>query len=696
MHIDIRCLFTYIMYAIHTFVDILICLGLPLGISGQHTVLSPVDPVGWEGEPLTLTCESSAEDVVGFGWNSRNRSDSSWFHLVAIIYNDVANLTCAFPAAEWAPNAALFDYNCILRTKHSLTLKNLTFDNRWDEWVCRSYSPTIESSHVNVSVLVPVKLVNIEQPTVDTLRIIENSSYTFVCMVMRSLPAASVLWYHDNKTPGLPADDVTLTSRALVTTEEILNADSTFKTTSCMDFQIFRSYHGVNLYCSASNRNDSRHVSNRNIFIDVLYGPQVELIPLFNIPEGNELSYKCGYIPGNPSEATFSWSRTSDDKHWNGQTLIINSTHRSDDDIYTCKVSNLMTTSENETQIGSDIKTMRVNVQYRSDVIEFYVDGLERKQSVIKAESELVTFVCTVDSNPGSTIELIKDNEVKHSVHDTNFIQFPTVRCTCWDAGVYSCRSSNQFNHDGPSVKNIELIITCSPRRMPGVRIQQTFSSPTHQNVTLSYRLFAYPVPKPWQFVWRRCPENDTCVDITLNITKFAASSSGLTCSLTVIGVKPEDYGTYTLTITNDIGNDLTEKFLLIREASPINESSSSTVGVAIGVSAAGFVVAVVAAISFFVVKRKYISSCPCKRSSGRNNQSSTNKVVEMAYFKRDQRHTTSVNTPDVSDAYDEVSTMEAFRYETLDINKIGTQTYVEIHSSGNDSQQQKPQLHQQ
>ncbi|WAR17220.1 hypothetical protein MAR_031814 [Mya arenaria] len=323
MHIDIRCLFTYIMYAIHTFVDILICLGLPLGISGQHTVLSPVDPVGWEGEPLTLTCESSAEDVVGFGWNSRNRSDSSWFHLVAIIYNDVANLTCAFPAAEWAPNAALFDYNCILRTKHSLTLKNLTFDNRWDEWVCRSYSPTIESSHVNVSVLVPVKLVNIEQPTVDTLRIIENSSYTFVCMVMRSLPAASVLWYHDNKTPGLPADDVTLTSRALVTTEEILNADN---------------------------------------------GPQVELIPLFNIPEGNELSYKCGYIPGNPSEATFSWSRTSDDKHWNGQTLIINSTHRSDDDIYTCKVSNLMTTSENETQIGSDIKTMRVNVQYRSDI----------------------------------------------------------------------------------------------------------------------------------------------------------------------------------------------------------------------------------------------------------------------------------------------------------------------------------------
>lgn len=70
------------------------------------------------------------------------------------------------------------------------------------------------------------------------------------CVVERALPAATLLWYTDNKTPNDLNDDIQIPAYQFVFQE---NIDKTFITTSKLTYIGKAEDNGINIYCRANN-----------------------------------------------------------------------------------------------------------------------------------------------------------------------------------------------------------------------------------------------------------------------------------------------------------------------------------------------------------------------------------------------------------------------------------------------------------
>ncbi|WAR04886.1 hypothetical protein MAR_020255, partial [Mya arenaria] len=208
-----------------------------------------------------------------------------------------------------------------------------------------------------------------------------------------------------------------------------------------------------------------------------------------------------------------------------------------------------------------------------SIVNDFYVTEYIGTFNVTQTENSNVTFTCTVDSNPLASINIRKDS---------------------------------------------------TPRRAPGLDIKMNLTARQHENTTLQYTVFAFPVPSPSQFVWKKCTSSKKCSTLSNISGKTEITTIGLSSNLTIFDIAIDDYGVYSISIDNGIGEALVEMIYLKQaEISHVKPQTSTIAG---GVTA-GILTVLGILVVILVLRRKYSVTCAFKftRKEGMNTVTTLN-----------------------------------------------------------------------
>lgn len=97
----------------------------------------------------------------------------------------------------------------------------------------------------------------------------------------------------------------------------------------------------------------------------------------------------------------------------------------------------------------------------KASIQDFLVEGQNGVTNVTKNENDTLRFICRVDSNPASLIEIKLNGYVKRSKHGAYQLTYEKVRLACDDTGFYSCIGKNDYNRVDESSRNITLNVRC-------------------------------------------------------------------------------------------------------------------------------------------------------------------------------------------------------------------------------------------
>ncbi|WAR06303.1 hypothetical protein MAR_021672, partial [Mya arenaria] len=287
--------------------------------------------------------------------------------------------------------------------------------------------------------------------------------------------------------------------------------------------------------------------------VAIQFGPKVDLPETYDILMDSVLNYSCSFIPGEPSQTSLYWTRSGDNRTWHSQFASISSVQKSDAGLYTCTAMNRMMPTGYPTRNGNE-----------SLVSDFHFTEHTGTVNVTKSEYSNATLTCTVDSNPPSTINIRKDDKMKKSVYNSIHMVYTIANLTCWDAGRYTCDGS-------------------TPRRSPDLDIKLNFTAKLHGKATLQYTVFAYPVPSPSQFVWKRCIRSENCSYLANLSGKTDVTTKGLSSNLTILDIDINDFGVYSISVDNGIGKELVEEMYLQPGGPPDSPTAFDVIEESIG-----------------------------------------------------------------------------------------------------------------
>ncbi|XP_060603838.1 synaptogenesis protein syg-2-like [Ruditapes philippinarum] len=322
--------------------------------------------------------------------------------------------------------------------------------------------------------------------------------------------------------------------------------------------------------CSAQNTmvpssGDTQTGSNSStVKINVLYAPEITTLDNQDIVAGSSVNVQCPIIKGNPNPTTFKWTRNGDNRTWSTQTLYIQNVSKNDDMMYTCTVQNIMRPTGSAHETGTDSGSFHLSVLYMASVTSFIVKGNQSSQlSVTVDEKADVQFICTVDSNPGSSIKIQLPDKTFYRKESTKTLIYNHTKATCLDTGVYTCSASNAYNLGKVSEKKLTLFVRCYPR--PLTPVKGNVNSALRIQSSFSFKGLAYPIPI---FTWYR--KQGTVWKELSNNTHTSISITGVDTNLTINNVSTSDYGEYQLKIENEI-DIFIQHYTLIPEDIPEN-----------------------------------------------------------------------------------------------------------------------------
>ena len=103
--------------------------------------------------------------------------------------------------------------------------------------------------------------------------------------------------------------------------------------------------------------------------------PSIKSMTTHDVLEGDLLSLDCPATEGNPTDTMYGWKRSSDNEQWLTRTLTLR-VHRTDDAVYTCTASNVMTPTGFEPVLGYANGTVHLNVQCKYNVCIYSIQGI--------------------------------------------------------------------------------------------------------------------------------------------------------------------------------------------------------------------------------------------------------------------------------------------------------------------------------
>ncbi|XP_052803305.1 synaptogenesis protein syg-2-like [Mya arenaria] len=326
-----------------------------------------------------------------------------------------------------------------------------------------------------------------------------------------------------------------------------------------------RSQTGVLSCLAENNMTHGYHVvkgsASGNISLNVLYPPKLQALPRKNALEGNGILIQCSYTVGNPMTTKSMITRTTDGQRWSGASHTFQSINRTDAGLYRCTVENSMDPTGAEMRAGSDTADFEINVWYKPSISRFEVSAFPNQNIVTINESERLSIVCEVTSNPNSTIRLKQTHMTIALMERDNVLglEYAIQNASCSDAAVYTCAAFNNYTDmERASSKDMQLFVRCSPRPSDShAHLRRNFTGTVHGNVTLSFMAVAYPPP---MFEWQKW--NGTSYNRVIGET-YNITSSDLFTSLTVLDIQVDDFVSYILKVSNGIQPYLREVFHL-------------------------------------------------------------------------------------------------------------------------------------
>ncbi|XP_046545506.1 hemicentin-2-like [Haliotis rubra] len=319
-----------------------------------------------------------------------------------------------------------------------------------------------------------------------------------------------------------------------------------------------------------------------DVTASVLNPPSISgLQPTQAVTEFSDLRIDCSTYttPGNPPTTSYTWTYGGSTVS-TGAVLDRRNISRSQGGDYTCTASNSQ---------GSDSGSVSVNVQYppsisglpptqtvteisnlRIDCSTYTTPGNppttsytwtydrasirtftanSESGSVTVNESDTVTLSCQVDSNPKSVIRLLNGSEELTRADNSLTATYRLESADCRQRGNYSCTATN--NIGAPATQRVELLVKCSPRLAETVAPQLKYASGLGGDVTVSVSVLAYPLPT---FTWSR--SISTSQDLTGSSSPV--SDISVTARLHLTNLQQQDFGDYSLTVDNGVGESVT------------------------------------------------------------------------------------------------------------------------------------------
>ncbi|WAR12619.1 NCHL1-like protein [Mya arenaria] len=269
------------------------------------------------------------------------------------------------------------------------------------------------------------------------------------------------------------------------------------------------------------------------------------------------------------------------------QTLNIANIDRTQDGYYRCTASNLMEPT------GCDVTIVNENTP--------------------------VTLYCQAQSNPLSTMSMLKQGQdlITHSYK--NDLEFTISKSVCEDEGTYQCRARNTHNTKA-DISSFTLFNVTSATGVPAV---------------LTFNLVAFPRPRVGDFLWEK---EYSALDVWHSVSNgtyinIIISADRLQTKLFFSSVKQVDFGYYRVHINNELGN-YTETFRL--------QAQGSSAGPVIG-GVGGSIAAIVAVtIVVVILRRKYAVNCNTVRK-----KDPVQTILDIMQIRKDGE-----NGPDKSHVY--------------------------------------------
>lgn len=76
-------------------------------------------------------------------------------------------------------------------------------------------------------------------------------------------------------------------------------------------------------------------------------------------------------------------------------------------------------------------------------------------------ENASVSFICVVDSNPGSRIEIQFLGKTLNEKENVKTLTYNNTGASCLDTGVYTCSATNEHNLGKSSERKLNLFVRC-------------------------------------------------------------------------------------------------------------------------------------------------------------------------------------------------------------------------------------------
>ncbi|KAL4221129.1 Nephrosis 1 [Mactra antiquata] len=464
-----------------------------------------------------------------------------------VIENTIATLSCSVKGGNPTP-ALTWNFTNFTPTNLSTITSNgnTTMTLTWNVSIthngtctCTSQQTVFHVENIDVALIVlypPSKPVFKENDTIvdEDIAIIEGNSTRIECTTDSQPAPDSYTW-----TGPAIIDKITIHTLNMHTVKKEDAGQYNCSVLNTMNQSIGEPVAGIN---------------NNVVNVVVLYAPLVAEMKNTSQLIETELNMSCQYTTGMPIETSIRWTRNIDTREWIDEPLYISSIKRNDSGYYFCNASNVMTqTGDNKSYIGHDTQSFYLDVLYEASVTSFTIDGFT-SHNVTVNESESVSFMCHVDSNPAAVTTLRNDSNIL-KINTSNIVEHNITQARCLDAGTYVCSARNEYNGENDSVNTLLLFVNCYPRTAE--EVDMNITSETNAPITLTLNFIAYPRPtvKWYQLV------NDSWT-LLENDNNYTIQSSTVQSNLTIQSVGIDDFTSYKVIVENELGE--MEQFYII------------------------------------------------------------------------------------------------------------------------------------
>ncbi|XP_052807070.1 hemicentin-1-like isoform X2 [Mya arenaria] len=371
-------------------------------------------------------------------------------------------------------------------------------------------------------------------------------------------------------------------------------------------------------FCNASNTMNTTHgrtVVGRNVssfYLDIMYPPKItNLNTSVVVLEGVNFSLLCEVKPGNPNVTIHYWTSIQlPASYKSGQNLIIQNISRHDEGIFTCFAQNKIQPTLCTEINGSDVRNVTIDVQYKASIITF--TAMNTTIATVHHGDE-VSFTCEVDSDPPADTYIVSTNgSVLRNIKGNNLFKYTKNSSCLEDIGQFSCVSANTHNRDKPDIRNVTVVVECSPFYRPNYFQNTTISARPGNFAVLHFSVFSNPPPT--QFTWTNISNNMRLTnDTTTSDRIIIHTTNDMSSSLIIKRVEPWDFGNYSVWVENEIGS-MNETFRIVEEipstspdhpfinVPPDEQAKTNTIGVVIGGSVGAITAVVITAVVVIII----------------------------------------------------------------------------------------------